>query len=101
MGVASIKKSRGNFVEGVLYRISSKDLFQLDKFEAKGQRYERKKVYVTLKKKRKKAAWTYIAISDHNNNYPPSLAYLNLILKGAEEHNLSKNYIIEIKNGMN
>ena len=98
-GVASIKKSRSSFVEGVLYLISSKDLFQLDKFEANGQRYERKKVYVTLKNKGKRAAWTYIAISDHKNNYPPSLTYRNLILKGAEEHKFSNNYIIEIIKG--
>ena len=100
-GVASIKKSRGSYVEGVLYLISSKDLFQLDKFEASGRRYERKKVYVTLKDKRKRAAWTYIAISDHKENFPPSVTYLNLILDSAKEHKLSRSYIIDIKKGVN
>jgi len=99
MGVASIKKSKGNIVEGVLYLISSMDLLQLDKFEAIGQRYKRKKVFVNLNDNKKKLVWTYIAISDHKENYPPSVAYLNLILAGAEEHNLSKNYIIDIKKG--
>ncbi len=98
-GVASIKKSKGDIVEGVLYLISSMDLLQLDKFEANGHRYERKKVYVSLDKNIKKLTWTYIAISDHKENYPPSMAYLNIILAGAEEHNLSKNYIIDIKKG--
>lgn len=98
-GVASIKKSKGDIVEGVLYLISSMDLLQLDKFEANGHRYERKKVYVSLNNNIKKLTWTYIAISDHKVNYPPSVAYLNIILAGAEEHNLSKNYIIDIKKG--
>jgi len=56
-------------------------------------------VFVNLNDNKKKLVWTYIAISDHKENYPPSVAYLNLILAGAEEHNLSKNYIIDIKKG--
>jgi gamma-glutamylcyclotransferase (GGCT)/AIG2-like uncharacterized protein YtfP len=98
-GVASIKKSKGNVVEGALYHISSMDLLQLDKFEANGHRYERKKVYVSLKNNIKKLVWTYIAISDHLENNLPSDLYLNLFISGASEQKLSKKYIERLKRG--
>jgi len=100
-GVASIKKSKGNIVEGVLYCINTMDLIQLDKLEANGDRYERKRVYISLNNNIKKFSWTYIAISDHKENHPPSATYINLILEGAVEHKLSKNYILDLKKGMN
>jgi len=100
MGVASIKKSKGNTVEGVIYSISNKDLQTLDKFEASGHRYKRKKVFVNLNEDKKKLVWTYIAISDHVENYLPSDSYLNLIISGAKEHRLPKKYIERIKKGV-
>jgi len=75
------------------------DLFQLDKFEANGHRYERKKVYVSLNNNIKKLTWTYIAISDHLENNLPSDSYLNLIISGASEQKLSKKYIERLKRG--
>jgi len=99
-GVASIKELKGSAVEGVVYRISNNDLMKLDRFEANGLRYLRKKVFVKLKGNIKKLVWTYIANSGHEENYKPGNEYLNLILSGAEQHKLSKNYINKIKKGM-
>ena len=96
-GVASIKKLRGSVVEGVVYRISKNDFLELDKFEADGLRYQRKKVFVKLKGNIQKLVWTYIANSSHEENFKPGNDYLNLILSGAEQHMLSKNYIKNIK----
>ena len=98
-GVASIKRSEGNTVEGFVYQITSEDLEKLDKYEALGKRYLRKKIFVTKPGKIKRLVWTYIAISDHMKNYPPSGEYLDLILTGAKYHKLSKNYINRIKEG--
>lgn len=98
-GVASIKKSNGNVVEGVVYRISEGDLSKLDEFEAVGKRYKRKKVYIIKPDNLKKLVWTYFAISRHEKNFNPSKEYLGLILSGAREHKLSKNYIEKIKEG--
>ncbi len=98
-GVASIKKSNGNVVEGVVYRISTGDLERLDKFEAVGNRYIRKKIYIIKPGNIKKLVWTYFAISRHEKNFNPSKEYLGLILSGAREHKLSKNYIEKIKEG--
>ena len=95
-----MKKSRGRVVEGIVYRISKNDFLKLDEFEANGLRYLRKKVFVKLKGNIKKLVWTYIANSDHEENFKPGNEYLNLILSGAEQHKLSKNYIINIKKGV-
>ncbi len=99
MGVASIKRSRGNAVEGVIYRISNNDLKALDKFEANGHRYARKKVFVYISKSKIMLVWTYVAISDHLENHPPSDSYLALIISGAKEHDLSNSYINKLKKG--
>ena len=97
--MASIKKSEGDIVEGVVYQISKEDLDKLDKYEALGKRYLRKKIFVTKPGKIKRLVWTYIAIGNHMKNYPPSGEYLDLILTSAKYHKLSKNYINKIKEG--
>ena len=82
-GVASIKKDKDSIVEGVIYKLSKEDLLKLDKYEALGIRYNRKRVYVNLNKKRKKLVWTYIAVSNHSIDCQPSKVYMNLIVNGA------------------
>ena len=96
-GVASIKSKKGNTVRGVIYRLSLDDLLTLDKYEARGKRYERKKVFVQLNSGVRKRVWTYIAISEDNKDYKPSEEYLELIIKGLEEHNLPKYHLNGIK----
>ena len=99
-GVASIKKSKGNTVEGVVYRITAEDMKSLDEFEALGKRYTRKKIYIFKPGNIKKLVWTYVAISDHQNNFRPSAEYLDLILSGAKFHKLSNGYMNKIIKGV-
>ena len=96
-GVASIKRKKGRTVRGVIYRLKINDLQVLDNYEARGVRYERKKIFVKLKNDVRKHVWTYIAISDHSKDYMPSEEYLDLIIKGLEEHNLPKDHLSGIK----
>ena len=93
MGVASIKFEKGSIVEGVIYQLTLEDLENLDKHEGNGRRYRRKKIFVRSNNNSKKLAWSYIALTDNSNDYRPSENYLGLIIKGAKEHNLSKEYI--------
>ena len=97
MGVASIKHKPGSIVEGVIYALGGNDLEKLDQFEAKGINYNRKKIFVTLSDNSSMLVWTYIANSDHSEEFRPSKDYLDLIIRGAVQHGLSKNYIEFLK----
>ena len=97
-GVADIVESKGNFVEGVLYEVTEEGMANLDKFEGIEQNvYKRVKVVVQLESGEKLEAITYKVVSAEEPFIPPSKEYMDKIIKGAETHRLSKNYIQKLK----
>ena len=98
-GVASIHKRKDASAEGVIYTMTKNDLLKLDRFEANGVRYSRKKVIVDLLNSNKKIeVWTYFALHDEGKHYNPSKQYLSLIIKGAKGHGLSQGYVEQLEN---
>ena len=93
-GVAGIVLDKKEQVEGVAYKISKDDLEKLDKFEGvdKGA-YFRKKEKIVLENGLILKAWIYLPISDNNSSFPPSLKYIDTILEGGRDHELSIQFI--------
>lgn len=97
-GVADVVESRDDVVEGVLYEVTEEGMATLDKFEGVNQNtYKRMKVMVQLEDGEKLEAITYKVVSAEEPFIPPSKEYMNKIIKGAEIHKLSSNYIQKLK----
>lgn len=87
------------FVEGIVYSMTEKDLKILDRYEAVNIKYSREEISVkSFESGESIRVWTYFAITDDPGaSFNPSSEYLGVIVRGAEEHGLSQDYIISLK----
>ena len=91
---ASIRKSEGNEVWGVLYELSQKDFARLHYTE--GENYQVRSIEVQGKATGAMQCFTYIGRrSKHGLN--PSRRYLHKLISGAVEHGLPDGYINQLK----
>jgi len=91
-GVADLKMAKGKVVEGILWEITERDLKALDEYEGYPKEYIRRTVVVETPDGKKVQALAYTVVNPRGEQ-PPSRRYLNLLIQGAEEHNLSEEYI--------
>ncbi len=94
-GHANIKLYASKMIEGVLWNINEECLKKLDQVEGYPNVYQRQAVKVNWQNKNI-LAQVYIVEKD-NTRSKPSAEYLQTVLTGAQEHNLSENYIQKIK----
>lgn len=92
-GVASICKKNGSHVEGVLFELTHSGLESLDEYEGVPESYTRRQVTVLINDKTLVNAETYVANPMEGCPFKPSKSYMEIIIYGAEENMLSKNYI--------
>lgn len=88
-GKANLEDSEGDEVWGVLYEINFSDIEKLDKVE-KG--YQRKTSWVKTDENKLVQAEIYVS-TDYTLDARPFSWYKNLLISGAKEHNLPKDYI--------
>jgi gamma-glutamylcyclotransferase len=98
-GVAGIIPSVNSIVEGVIYKISDLDLEKLDHYEdvEKGD-YKRRLIIAKNIFGKLINAWTYLPKGTGEDNFKPTEAYKNLILKGAIASDLSESYVNFLSN---
>lgn len=89
MGVASIRPNEDAYVEGVVYEMTEDDFARLDRYESEGAKYRRAEIKIPGLDQ----VWTYFSRLDDGHHYSPSEEYLNAVIKGATEHELSAEYI--------
>ena len=89
MGVASIRPNEDAYVEGVVYAMTPDDFRRLDHYESEGTKYRRDTITIP----KLGEVWTYFPRLDAGHHYPPSEEYLNAVIQGAIEHQLSAEYI--------
>ena len=94
-GVAGLKPAAGKRVEGVLYEISEVDQKILDQAEDYPRSSIRKLVTVENFSGEKVKAFTFFVFGA--GDYPPSRRYMEQLISGAEEHNLSDSYITQLE----
>lgn len=92
-----------DWVEGVIYTVDPSDLATLDGYEGRAVKRNMeiglyRRVYLPVNTESGwKTVVTYLinrSVEYRENTYfPPSKRYMKLILEGAEEHGLSKEYI--------
>lgn len=93
-GAAGIIRESGALVEGFLYRMTADDFKKLDVWEGvETRKYDRMALDVILDNGDSIMAQTYIANADDGGPYIPSAKYISTIIKGAQEHGLSGDYI--------
>ena len=89
MGVASIRKNQDAYVEGIIYAMKENDFERLDHYESEGTKYRREKIDIPGLDE----VWTYFSRLDEGHHYPPSEEYLNAVIQGATEYQLSDEYL--------
>jgi len=94
-GVAGLKAAPGKAVEGVLYEVSEADQKILDQAEDHPKSSLRRMVTVENFAVENLKAFTYFTLG--SGDYPPSRRYMEKLISGAEEHNLSDPYIAQLE----
>ena len=85
-----------DFIYGMLFELTTSQLWILDKYEGLGIGYEQKSVQVVTHDMGTLSALTYYA-TDIDSSLKPYQWYKEHVLYGAIEHNLPKDYISDIK----
>ena len=91
-GIADIRGVPGKKVEGVVWEISEAERKVLDEYEGYPDLYVTKEVQVQTTSAKVIAAFAYVMVSP-GREMPPSKPYKRLLISGAEEHDLSEQYI--------
>ncbi len=95
---ATIVPTKGSVVHGVAYWCTPHAMLQLDLLEGVAQNcYRRESVRVTTQSGEILSCIVYIGEAFSNEASTPSPAYLNLILTGAQEHQLPMDYVQSIE----
>ncbi|MFQ5532396.1 MAG: gamma-glutamylcyclotransferase family protein [Candidatus Methylomirabilales bacterium] len=95
-GVADLKPVNGGVVEGVLWEIGEADLKELDDYEGYPKVYVRKNIDVETLDGRKMQAFAYFMVRPGTYK-APSRRYMRLLVSGAEEHDLSDEYVMRLE----
>jgi hypothetical protein len=93
--VAGLKPAPGKVVEGVLYEVSDEDQKILDQAEDYPRSSIRKVVGVENFSGEKIKAFVHFVLGA--GDYPPSRRYMEKLISGAEEHNLSDSYVTQLE----
>merc|ERR1711936_529450 len=94
---ATIIPTRESHVWGVLWELNMEHLETLDRQEGVPNVYNRKMVEVELEDGSSAEAVTYFLIKPEEEDKRPSYVYKNVILRGAEEHNIPEEYLEKLR----
>jgi len=87
---ANIIKDKKESLEGILHRITNKELKQI--INSEGEDYEVTDILVTINSKSIKAK-TLIYKTNNKANIPPSKRYMKILIGAAKNNGLSQGYI--------
>jgi len=91
-GIANIRDMAGKKVEGVVWEIGEAERKTLDEYEGYPDLYVTKEVQVRTTSGKIVTAFAYV-MANPGREMPPSKPYKRLLISGAEEHDLSEEYI--------
>jgi gamma-glutamylcyclotransferase len=97
-GKANIMKKQNSFVEGVLFKLTAKQMKKLDTFEGVAIKHmKREKVTVQNQRGQSQEVLAYVACKNYRRlKLKPTEEYLGFILDGAKEHKLLKKTVSHI-----
>ena len=95
-GVATILPSKADHVEGLLWRITKRDIAELDRYEGVAGGYYRKEILSVYSDHGFHNALVYLSNAPCDEpGYRPE--YLDRVVYAAEKHSLAKGYIASIQ----
>jgi len=96
-GISSIIPAPGELVKGVLYELSKSEMEELDVVESVPQGFYARETYLVLGEDRRWKAADLYRCAKPAGPYVPARSYVELMLQGAEEHQLDQEYVRELK----
>jgi hypothetical protein len=96
-GISSILPAPGELVRGVIYDISEREIQELDIAESVNQGSYIREAYLVLGEDRRWHSADLYRVAKPTGPYAPARSYVELMLEGAEGHNLDSNYVKELK----
>lgn len=91
-GKADLQDDRGNFVEGVVWEVPEASLDNLDVYEEVDKGHYRRQAIVVQTSRGELDCVTYRA-AKYRSGLKPKREYLERIIRGAEMHHLSPEYL--------
>jgi cation transport regulator ChaC len=95
-GKADLKDDKGGVTEGVVYDVPEASLANLDVYEGVDKGHYRRQA-VNVQTPRGELECVLYRAAKFKGGLKPSQAYLQTIIRGAEAHRLSPEYIIYLK----
>ena len=96
-GISSIVHAPGELVRGVIYEINQKEMEDLDIVESVPQGHYIRETYLVLGEDKRWHSSDLYRCTKPTGPYSPARSYVELMLEGAEEHQIDPNYVKELK----
>jgi gamma-glutamylcyclotransferase (GGCT)/AIG2-like uncharacterized protein YtfP len=95
-GYSGIMEAPGELVQGALYEVTEQELIELDDLDVYKDLYQRQ-TYLVLGEDGEFHAADLYRVIDPQGPFPPSRAYVEIMLTGARELGLTPDYIARIE----
>jgi len=92
-GISSIISDPGKLVKGVVYEVPDEEMVKLDEVESVPQGLYTRETFLVLGEESKLYKADLYRVVDPAGPFVPALSYVELMVEGAEEHNLDSEYV--------
>ena len=96
-GISSIIEKPGGMVYGVMYYITKKEMDELDILEDVPLGIYKRETFQVLGEDGKWYSADLYRVTEPKGPYEPAKKYLDLMISGATEHNINKDWIKKLK----
>ena len=96
-GISSIVHAPGELVYGVFYEVNQKEMEELDVVESVPQGHYIRETYLVLGEDRRWHSADLYRCAKPTGPYAPARSYVELMLEGAEAHQLDIKYVQELR----
>ena len=96
-GISSIIEKPGGMVYGVMYYITKKEMAELDILEDVPLGIYKRETFQVLGEDGKWYGADLYRVTEPKGPYEPAKKYLDLMISGATEHNINKDWIKKLK----
>jgi len=92
-GISSIIEDPGKLVRGVIYEISEEEMMKLDEIESVPQGLYTRQTFIVLGEDGDLHRADLYRVVEPTGPFTPARSYVELMVEGAEEHNLDPDYV--------
>lgn len=96
-GISSIVNAPGELVRGVIYDVSQREFEELDVVESVPQGHYMRETFLVLGEDKRWHSADLYRCAKPSGPYAPARSYVELMVEGAEAHQLDANYVKELR----